>query len=808
MLFAGLALIVRTDSQTGHSPPPWKNTAVRYIGEYPSAWGYALGRHGEPVWTNASLVGPEFDGRDVVVDPIAVRTQSTVSPAYPSSSPSSGAAVSSSSLAYPSTMSSMSSMSSAGIPQNRTLATNANVGSVPPSVPQQGVNLPFTMSSESPARRIDHQTAVHEPYSTLSAHSNPSYPAWPSNYLPPGYQHPPSRSSGVPAAAPAINPARSCVSGYPLPPATDPARLGSYVPSPANARAHPHSGSGYAPSGLAHSRVSGYASRPVTDPAGSRVSGAPPPATGPARPHASAAVPPPAPGSASSLVSNYEPPPATNLAHPLVSAPPPMIDPARQVMSNPAHQVMSNPARQVMSNPALPVPRAATQDLALNRTLPYNDYMSSHHPISSVPDAVDMSIDHASQWTHRVNMEMRQEKTRQLAISLETKKVDQNLESMKMQMEHHGQNTWEPVTQPVRHKGLSYSSLYDSSQAASSQSHPRGPSSASSSSSNRRRRSNASIASHPYHSTSSITSRSQHSNSSLTSLHFNRLIVKPSGNPSDFPTSGHQRYSGGDRASSGYVDGKGVKTWALANALGNDKTSDVADRSHPDRHEFANAAGRCGDVLSGSVSGTNGSVHTMDGHARTMHGGAVHEADGRAYVTSGSAETQEGRVHPTGGDGYMTSRFATATNGYVHDGRVTVTHGTVNDGLVPSTYGYANATDGHVQSTSEYVDRSSGRSHVNDGRIAVTDGSVSDGRIPQTFGHASATNEPVHYMTGGYDDATSRQYLEGSISDGNDRTIGDHDVAMSWMYENTDRTAVDANSVYTVGGGFPATNGV
>ena len=413
--------------------------------------------------------------------------------------------------------------------------------------------------------------------------------------------------------------------------------------------------------------------------------------------------------------------------------------------------------------------------------------------MSSVPDAMDIPVDSASQWTHRAKMEMRREKTRQLAISLETKRVDQNMELMKMRMQLHGQNPRKHVSPGVRHKGLSNSSIYASSQASSSLSHPYGPSPASSSTSSRRRRSSASIASHLYHSNSSIASHSEHSNSSLSSLHFDGLIVEPSGNPVDVAASGGRGYSSGDPASSVYADGKGVETWALENALDNNKTSNTLDRSHLDRHEFTNAVDGYGDVLSGSVSGTNGPIHTTDVHTRTMHGGAVHASDGRvhdgrAYATSGSAEVTNGSVYPTDGDMqdpwdhpteddvYIARGSANATNGHINDGRVAVTGGDVNDAPVPAA-----------------------------------DGSVNDGRVPSAYGlvnAANATNAHVHYMTGGYDDGTSGHHPEELISDRRDYTIDDNDAAIPWMYENADGTAVDANSVCAAGAGFSATNGV
>ena len=714
------------------------------------------------------------------------------------------------------------------------------------------------MSSESAARRINHQTAAHAPYSTvpaqLSQHGDPSYPAQPFNYSPPGHQHPPSIYSSRPTAAPATSsdisfaPARSClssyapapttgsahphsyvpppatggpvharnVSGYPPPPATDPARLrvSDYAPPPVADPVRLRV-SDYAPPPVADParlRVSDYAPPPVADPARLRVSDyapplvadptrlrvsgyAPPPVADPARLHVSGAAPPPTgTGSARSLVSSYAPALTTDVAHPLVSGSAPSST--------------TDPARQAMSDPSRPALRAATQDPPVPRTMSYNDFVPNRPSIKSVPDAVNAPIDQVSQWNHQANMELRREKTRQLEISLETKKVDQNLESMRMQMQSGEQITRKAVTPAVRHK----SSLHASSQGSSSKRHPYGPSPASSPSSNRRRRSNVSIPSHAYQSTSSVASHSQHSNSSLASLQFDRLIMKPSGNPAVIPAFGGQGYSGGDPASSGRVDGKGMgssSSSSLANALGNGETCNVPDKSHSNRHEFANAMDGCGDTPSGFANATNALVHTTGGHARTMYGGAVHATDGRADVQSGSAEATNGRVHPTEGDIYMAGGFANGTNGHVHDGRVPVTDGGVNDSRAPSTYdGYVN--NGHVHSTPGYVDGSNGRSYGHDGRVPVTEG----------YAGTSAT---VHHTTGGYNDATSGHYLQG----GNDHMTDDRpgataldaygsttarndtdDRAMSWMYENDSGIAVDANSVYAAGGGFPATNGI
>ena len=69
--------IMRTDVQPTPFEGPfddsglsWKDDAVTYLGDYHATWGYAYGFDGMPVWTDASLAGPELDGPNVVLEPL------------------------------------------------------------------------------------------------------------------------------------------------------------------------------------------------------------------------------------------------------------------------------------------------------------------------------------------------------------------------------------------------------------------------------------------------------------------------------------------------------------------------------------------------------------------------------------------------------------------------------------------------------------------------------------------------------------------------------------------------------------------
>ena len=272
--------------------------------------------------------------------------------------------------------------------------------------------------------------------------------------------------------------------------------------------------------------------------------------------------------------------------------------------------------------------------------------------ISLVPGAADPPIDHVSQWTHHANLEMRREKTRQLQLMLESKRVDQK--TMEIHMQHNGQNAGNPATPVVRRTCLSSGSFSTPSQTSSPLSLPYGPSPASSLSSNRRRPSNESMASHPYH-----------PNSSIVSLQLDRLVVEPADKPADVPAGG-QGYSGDGQASG--VGGEWAGMWTMADTPSNDKTSNFPEEHvNVGRYEFTNAMDGHGDMTGRFANATNGFIYNGHSEAPSAYADATgeHVQNGRAdvaggYATNGNA--RDARVYPMAG-------YASATTERVHHPR-------------------------------------------------------------------------------------------------------------------------------------------
>ena len=778
VLSSGLTFIVRIDVQTGHSPPPWTDAAVGSISGYPSAWGYALRRHGEPIRMNASPVGPGFDGRDLIVDPIIVLTPSTVSPAYIISSSSSRTAISSlspsasgttipspSSPACPGTV---SSVSSTGIPQNKTPTANANAGSFPP-VPQQGVNLPFTMS-ESAVRGIGHQTAAHAPYSTLSAHDDPSSPAESSNYPPPGHQHPPSMYSPIATTAPATSPdlsfppapspdlsfapARQLLSGYAPPP-----RIGPFhwfvpvsAPPPVTGPVLQLVPDSVPPAAVSPTRrrMSGSSLPPPTGPVRQLVSGSdPPPADAPARPLMSSCAPASAADPARhyparQLLSGYAPLPAGGSARPPISsyAPPPTTDPGCQLLSGYAPPTPTGPVRQLEPGSAPPPPSCPARPLVSSYAPPPSTNLAHPLAFGSAPQlttdpAHGLMSDPACPALRAVTQDIASPRTLSYhnfvpdpLISTDT--VDTPVDFVS-QWTHHAnlemrrektrqlQLVLETkiVDQKTMEMRMQHSRQNTGSPATLAVRHTR-PSTGSL----RAPSQTCSSLSLPYgpspasslspslqrRSDESIAFPPYHSNSSIDSVQLDRLIVKPVDKPANVPDSDGQGYSGDDKAS---VDGGGAKTWTLANEPNDDKTCNIPDRyGDSGRYKFASAMG------------------AMDGSGHTIGG------------------------------------FASATNGHIRNGRV------------KATSGHSNAIHEHVH------DRRDG---ARGGYVDATIGNVRDERVHAMAGYGCATTERVHHPFDRYD---------------ND------EATRSRTYENADGTYTNTMHANVLSTSGPVTNGI
>ena len=173
-----MILIIRKDVQALPCEP-WKDFAVYHLGKYPQFWGYRHKQDGELIWTDASIVGDEFNEPDVRIERVSATLQSSNSTPCFSSPPSVGAA---------------SVPSSVTVPQNMFLPANVNVGPSPP-VFQQSSNSPFAVPSQGGAQYAVQQlqpATVYVPYVPAPAQlPRPSFPVLSSSYSPPGNQSAP-----------------------------------------------------------------------------------------------------------------------------------------------------------------------------------------------------------------------------------------------------------------------------------------------------------------------------------------------------------------------------------------------------------------------------------------------------------------------------------------------------------------------------------------------------------------------------------------------------------------------------------------
>ena len=196
---------------------PWKDFAVCHLGKYPAFWGYRLGQSGELIWTDASIVGEEFNEPNVTVERLSAIHQSPSPFVPPWSSSTNGK----DNCSSPLPVGAASSMPSVAVAQHMPvlLPTNVNVDPSPP-VLRRGSGSPVAMPLQSAGQYTVQElepTSVHRPYvATPAQHTFPSFSVMSSSHTPPGQQCTPGVFLPSRVTILETNPASSFSSALPL----------------------------------------------------------------------------------------------------------------------------------------------------------------------------------------------------------------------------------------------------------------------------------------------------------------------------------------------------------------------------------------------------------------------------------------------------------------------------------------------------------------------------------------------------------------------------------------------------------------